>query len=450
VEAVDFILGPIYFLLIYFWAKSYSGKFSSPFLRKHFVNGLLFKLMGAIGVSLVYWYVYGGGDSIEYFKRSLWAKILLQEDLISGLTLLFVNIENFDTYTATFINAVKANEPSSFMVVRFATIANLFTFSSYLCSSFLFALLSYYGIWKAFRFFLNLYPAYSKTVAIAFLYIPSVAFWGSGIFKDNITFGFLCLLFISLYDIFLLRKNIIRNLAIAITSIYLIGVIKSYILMAFLPSFAVWLFLEFRKKISSSALRSLSTPIFIGLAGVAGIFVLQLLGSAFSKFSVDNFEQKASGMQRWHTKRGVMKSEEGSGSSTYSLGDVDFSATGIAKKAPLAIAVAIFRPFPWEVKSATMLLAALESLWLLYCTLKLLPYFFQKPGRFLTILSDNPALAFSLIFSLIFAFSVGFTSYNFGALSRYRIPFLPFYFMFVTILLDKLRGTQEVVKNKVV
>jgi hypothetical protein len=441
--AIDFVLGPIYFLLIYLWAKSYSNRFSDPFLQKHFVNGLLFKLIGATGVSIVYWYIFGTGDSIYYFHRSITLKKILFKNFDAWLQLVFSSVENFDSSAYLYIGALKADDTSSFLLVKILSVVNLLAFDSYLCDSYVFALLSYYGIWKAFRFFIGLYPNYSGRIAIAFLYIPSVAFWGSGIFKDNITFGFLCLLIVSLYSILVFRKNILVNAAIAIAAVYVVGVVKSYILMAFLPSFAVWLFLEYRKKISSSVLRTVSTPLFLGLAVVAGLFVLQTLGKTFSKFSVENFEEKASGMQRWHTKRVEQKGE----GSSYSLGTIDFSPAGMAKTAPLAIFVAIFRPFVWEARNATMMIAALESLYLLFFTLKMLPYFFRKPGKAFGVLVDNPPLVFSLIFSLIFAFSVGFTSYNFGALSRYRIPLLPFYMMFVSILIEKLSATNQVFKK---
>ena len=445
---IDLVLGPVFFILIYLWAKSTSDKFNDVFLKKHFVNGLIFKLVGAIGASIVYWYVYGGGDSINYFNRSLRGHQILSQDFSAGIKLLIFGVNENDYTSYMYANSLQAQELSSFMVVRILTFINIFTFDSYLSSSFIFALLSFYGIWKAFRLFIELYPNYSDKIAIAFLYVPSVIFWGSGIFKDNITFGFLCLLTVALYNITIRGRKIISSILVVIASIYVIGIIKSYILMAFLPSFGIWLFLEYRKKITSSVLRTASTPFFIGLSLIAGVFMLQTLGKTFSKFSVENVEEKAAGMQRWHTKRGVMKGEEGSGSSSYSLGDgVDFTPVGIARKAPLAIIVAIYRPFLWEVRNPIMLLSAFESLALLFFTLKLLPFFLRSPGRTLSILGDNPPLVFSIVFSLIFAFSVGFTSYNFGALSRYRIPFLPFYFVFISILYEKLVVANQIIKK---
>jgi hypothetical protein len=52
------------------------------------------------------------------------------------------------------------------------------------------------------------------------------------------------------------------------------------------------------------------------------------------------------------------------------------------------------------------------------------------------MVSKDPNIIFCLIFSLIFAFAVGISSYNFGALSRYKIPCLPFYAAFLFILLS--------------
>jgi hypothetical protein len=56
--------------------------------------------------------------------------------------------------------------------------------------------------------------------------------------------------------------------------------------------------------------------------------------------------------------------------------------------------------------------------------------------RFLKLIAENPEVQFCLVFSVIFAFAVGFTSFNFGALARYKIPFMPFYYIALFILAD--------------
>ena len=53
------------------------------------------------------------------------------------------------------------------------------------------------------------------------------------------------------------------------------------------------------------------------------------------------------------------------------------------------------------------------------------------------MISKDPNLVFCLVFSIIFAFAVGISSYNFGALSRYKIPCLPFYATFCDIIIQQ-------------
>jgi hypothetical protein len=73
-------------------------------------------------------------------------------------------------------------------------------------------------------------------------------------------------------------------------------------------------------------------------------------------------------------------------------------------------------------------------------TLSFTLYVFFKVGLFKTVVSiiGDPVILFCLTFAIIFAFAIGFTSFNFGALARYKIPCLPFYFVAMILLLDKV------------
>lgn len=116
------------------------------------------------------------------------------------------------------------------------------------------------------------------------------------------------------------------------------------------------------------------------------------------------------------------------------------------KKFPQAVVVTLFRPFPWEARKVIVLLSALEALAFVYFTIKA----FRKKGigKTFGLVMKDPNLLFCLIFSLIFAFAVGISSYNFGALSRYKIPCLPFFGAFLMIVLNYDRSTASV-KQKI-
>ena len=434
----DLIVGPFYFILILLIGFFFKNKMKDPLDAKYFINGLILKCIGAFFVFIVYFFYYKAGDTVYYFRRAKFIDSILFEDFSVGLKLLFANPAIYDSDTYGYFSGLSAFDTSSFIIARLCAITNIVSFDSYLGNALIFSALSYYGVWKLYKLFSKLYPSYKKYIAYSFLFIPSVFFWGSGVFKDCVTLGFLGLLTNAIYEILVLRKNIIINIFFLIISVYIVGVIKSYILLALLPSIVFWIFFEFRNKIEAKFLKTMATPLFVILTLLLGGFSLQFLSSSFSKFNINNMQQKAEDMQRWHLYT-VEVLQEGKGSA-YNLGDVSFTPTGILKKIPAGINVAIFRPYLWEVSSPIMLLSAVESLIMLILTLKMIWLILKKPGAFFSYLNQNASLIFMILFSLIFAFSVGFTSYNFGALSRYRIPLLPFYLAFVLIVSEHLKS----------
>ena len=149
---------------------------------------------------------------------------------------------------------------------------------------------------------------------------------------------------------------------------------------------------------------------------------------------------KAISYQTWH---GYLDAQNGG--SGYSLGELDFTPIGILMKVPASINFTFFRPYLWESNSLVVLVAAIESL---LVTLLFL-WAFLKAGIFKSIklLFSHPFIMFCLTFSLIFGFFVGFTSYNYGALVRYKTPCLPFFYV-ILFLLPSLVKEKEMKKAK--
>ena len=50
-----------------------------------------------------------------------------------------------------------------------------------------------------------------------------------------------------------------------------------------------------------------------------------------------------------------------------------------------------------------------------------------NPKKFFRALLENPFLIFLLSYSILFSLLVGLSTSNFGALVRFKIPFLPFF-----------------------
>jgi hypothetical protein len=235
------------------------------------------------------------------------------------------------------------------------------------------------------------------------------------------------ILIYSIYKIFLERKLAPRLALEMIIAIYLLVVIKTYIVLSFLPAIGIWIFLTYQKKIKNAFTKMVSTPLFVGLSVVFAGFTMSKIGEINPEFAIQNIQEKMHDMQWWHEEVHRLGQEDG-GRSFYTLGSAgDFSTWGMIKKFPLAVNVTLFRPYLWEARSIFVLLAAFESLYFFLLTLHTL--YKVGLGRTFAIVITNPIVLFSLSFAIFFAFGVGFTSYNFGALVRYKIPCMPFYLL---------------------
>src|SRR5690606_15203190 len=81
------------------------------------------------------------------------------------------------------------------------------------------------------------------------------------------------------------------------------------------------------------------------------------------------------------------------------------------------------------VRSPLMALSAAESLALLGLTLLMLWKVRGNLFRYCT----QPDVVFCFVFAVVFAFAVGVSTFNFGTLSRYKIPAMPFFLLGISI-----------------
>jgi hypothetical protein len=173
--------------------------------------------------------------------------------------------------------------------------------------------------------------------------------------------------------------------------------------------------------IKSPLFKIIITPIIlIGFAG-GGYFFLNSVSSGAGKYALENVQSVAEGFHSWHTYLAETRDQSG-----YSLGNVEFTPIGILTKSPEGFFVAYFRPFLFaDVRNAATLFEALQN----FILLSLYIYVLFKVGfiRFFRIIFTDKHVRVFMLFSVVFGIAVGLTSYNFGALSRYKIPSLPFF-----------------------
>ena len=437
----DFLLGPVVALFIYLGAKQYVKTKKNPIYQKYFVPAIMVKIVCAILLGIIYQYYYKGGDTLTYFVYVQFLRELLYVDHHAFLNFLFsakpdefMATNHFGSGVAFFMNE------SSNIIIRLALILSYPLLNTYILVSFCFTLFCFYGCWKLFVMFREIYPHLEKQLALSCLFLPSVCFWGSGILKDPLCMGALGALTYHTYRLFFMRTKVFSRIIMIALCFILIKKIKVYMILAFLPAYSFWLIFKFKESIRSKTLRMIITPILFTMSILAGLFVFIKLSAYADRYDLNSLMRTAKDTQNW-----LYLSSQTQGGSGYSLGNIEYTPIGLLKVFPKAVNVSLFRPYIWEARKPILIPAALEGLLSLFLTIRLL----YKAGfvRFTKLIMTNPEVQFCLVFSVIFAFSVGFTSYNFGSLVRYKIPLMPFYYMALFILADKEKEPETAGKS---
>lgn len=405
---------------------------TDPVTKRYFIPALSVKIFGAIAVGVIYQYYYNGGDTFNFFthgSRYIWEAF--GDDPLKGIKLLFAGEKHYpDTFNYSSRIWYYGDLPSYF-VVRVTAFFDLFTYHTYSATASLFALLSFSGLWALYTTFYRSYPQLHFQLAVAVLFVPSVFFWGSGIMKDTLALTGLAWATYATVKVFFEKEKYLINGTLLVVSLYAIYSIKIYILLCFIPSVIIWICLFYLDTINSKVLKRLLLPIAVSVAIFLAYMAVLKLGEEHEKYSLDRLSNTAEITARWLTF--VSAKEGGSG---YILGDFDYSPIGMIRKLPLAINVSLFRPYLWEVNNPVMLLAALESLVVLVFTLSIVLVY---RGRALTAIAKNPLILFCLLFALALAYAVGFSTYNFGSLARYKIAFIPFYLSALLLIREQCR-----------
>jgi hypothetical protein len=426
-ELKDLYITPFYLAIIYMIAYGVRSSVTNVYTKKYFIPALSAKVIGAIALGILYHTLYGG-DTNNYYRQASIVYHAFGDSFAVGWELVTTSGDitpAISKYASQFTWFGHGN--NEYFVIRVAAVFALLCFNTYTVIAVLFATVTFTGMWAMYMTFAKIRPQVYKELATAVFFLPSVFFWGSGLLKDSLCLGALGWLFYTFYRGAIERKNIMRCVVLGAGAMGVIFAMKIYILLAFLPPALLWVFNESTRDIQNPAVRWLVKPLFLGVGGLVAAFAIARLSAADARFSIDNIGAQSKLTADYLQQ--VSQTEKGSG---YNIGVQDGSLGAMAKMAPQAIIVSLFRPFLWEARNPTMALSALEATYFLFLTLRIL----WRVGLFKTIsaISRVPVLTLCFVFSLIFAISVGISSGNFGTLVRYKIPLMPFYLAGLYIL----------------
>lgn len=396
-----------------------SNKIKTDSTYKYFMAALMIKMASVMAFCIIYMTAYGG-DTQSYFHNMSVLRNLFFEDPAKYFDIVIHNIDKSKFYYFNWSTGYPNymwKDSNSYLVARLLSPLAILTNNSFLISSLIVSILSFFGGWKLFLLFTRKYYDLKNEMAIACLYLPSVLFWGSGIMKDTIIVFCLAFILISI-DKFTQFKFSIKQILIFTSSAWIIILIKPYVIIALIPCLIIWISYDQYRKIASKFVRYALTPIFIATIFVGVFFIFSRLSTSLGSYGdVDSIIDRAKIIQE-----DLVRAEQ-YGENSFYIGEITGSTTNLMSLFPKAVMAGLFRPYIWESRNVFMLMSGVENFLIL---LLFINVFFRRKIRVVFLLiGKDPFLLGLLMFALFLAFGIGLSSSNFGALVRYRIPLMP-------------------------
>ncbi len=430
----DLILFPLFLIIFSLIFRAIRNTYDDPLLRKYHRQGFWIKMVGCVAF-FTYSVYLSPGDSISLYQKegnNIYHLIL---NNFSHVNWLFQDGKSFDeSYLKDVHNSGYFKSETNYVVTKLVAILSFITAGRYAATSLIFACIAFSGVWKLFLFFYEQYPHLHKKFAIAILYFPTFVFWSSGILKDTLCIAALGWITYALYEMMYRKKGFIKNSVILFVFGYLLCILKVYILISYIPFFVLYIILKNMQIIKNKILRYLLAPALIIGCLFGFTRVLSSFDDELGAYAVKDVTKSIQHLNGAFTAMNGNETAE----SNFELGaEFDGTFKGLIKLAPVAIATTFFRPFIWESHKISQLMAAIESLFLMFFTLFVL----VKCGlpSIIKLIFTDPLIMYCFLFSFVFALFVGASTLNFGTLVRYKIPCLPFYAISLFLIYEKVK-----------
>ncbi len=387
---------------------------------KYFLPFFLFKVVGLFAFVFLYIYYYGGGDSVAFWSGANSLVDLSLTDFQAFTNEMFNSSSDVGYINEFMLHGIPypswiVREPEGYFTSKIVWFLNLISGKNYLLVSMYFMLFSFLAQWKLYQFIVTHFSVRSSSkFHLFFLFIPSVAFWCTGVSKDTLVLiGILSLTRLLLKWFVIKDRRLSTIFWIVFYSWLLIKTREITFILLGVSFGMMWLFTLVNAARGGFVRGFLR--FFLALVGVL-IVLIGFYSFGLNEF-MDNYLVEASVTAQDFTQNAAYTGAK------YDLGISDFSYLSLIKATPLAIIAGLFRPFIWESLSATLILNGLEGTILIYFMIRNV---FMKWRGFVSLIFNHRLLLFSLIFSLLFAFSTGLTAVIFGVLVRLRAPLLVF------------------------
>jgi hypothetical protein len=345
----------------------------------------------------------GGGDTFFYYQQGSILAGQLRAHPHESLTLLFGGAPNLDGFSL-------GNEPRSLFFVRLVALLQWCTGGGYWIIAVYFSVINFLASWYLFNAIATRYRDAVVPAAVAFLFFPSVVFWGSGLLKESIAMGALFVLlglYIQSWNGSL--ASAVARVVLFLVCAYVLWRLRYFYAAVLIPVFVAavlgkWLVATMHTGVSANRLWY---PVFfvllLALLYLASQLHYNLRWQNLPAVLYNNYIEFAAASQAGRYIQ-------------YKHIAPDFP--GVLRSIPKAMFSTLFRPNIWDYAHPSQIPLSVENFVLLCSTIVLL-----LNRRTWHQLSRREVFA-SVLFIVLTAAMLGLASPNYGSLARYRIGVL--------------------------
>jgi hypothetical protein len=427
----------LFFLfVVLIWTSFKSNSIKNQIDVRLYRINVYHKLLFSSVFGVFYLAIFKGGDTHSYWETAKALKNLMLYDFGDFWEVITTEPTRermyglFNHYTGYPLRYIYIEEESFFIAI-IISFFRLITLDSYFATTFLISFIMANASWKLYQIAKEIGIFNKWLLPLFTLYLPSVAFWASGISKDAVVF--IAILYMIYYLSHILKNGMfsvnLKYWLLIFLSGWFVYQARPFILVAMVAPLCLMYGLGLINKIKSFAILRFFIKSLL-LAIVFGSFIYAITTVDLSKTlaSNDSFSEALIIQQDFENNTKTYGDDD---DKRYSLGEIDYeSPIGIIKAIPTSIIAGIYRPFIWEALKPSLFFNGIESILLIFLTFW---FFMVKPMSRIEAISNNELLLFAFGFVIVIAFMAGFTSIIFGVLVRIRAPLLPFFGLLLSI-----------------
>lgn len=362
------------------------------------------KLLAGIGLGLIYQYYYSAGDTFYFFDQARNPARLFQTDSQAYFNFLWQDADE----------EWKGSARSAFFV-KIISLISILTGGNYWITSLWFSMISFLGSLYLVKCIVRFFPDAKWSAALAFLFFPSVVFWGSGVIKESVGLAGLLVLSGMFLKAMMNKMPGPLEFFFGLVSFWIVWNLKYYWIAVFLPVVVTSWAVHF-------ASARLPIPFRWKLICWPFLFILLCLGASLThpNFYLERFLQ----VVLENNQAFVAISDPGE---LIHYDSLEATWISVIRNAPWALVSGLFRPFLSEGDSLLKVAVSLENtLILLLCLASLgrIREFLRSPNRLITLTV--------IVYTFLLCIFLALSTPNLGSLARYKVGFIPFLIFLVT------------------